>query len=352
MLHTQAFVVATGGEAMKRLLLFALLLGCIVVPLGAYVRLSDAGLGCPDWPGCYGQLTPHHAADDIRQAMVQQPDGPVSHAKAWKEMVHRYLAATLGLLILLAAAVAWRRRQQQLATGGLLALLLLQGLLGMWTVTLLLKPAVVTAHLLGGMSIVALLAAAQRTAAPQTIPRMHAWLLWLLPLLVWLQIALGGWVSSNYAALACQGFPACNGIYLPDDLQFAGAFHWQRELGESADGSLLQFSQLQAIHWLHRLGALLLSVALLLAVRLNWQHAALRPRLLLLLGALLLQLALGAANVLLLLPLPLAVAHNIGAMLLLALTLSLACSVRQAVAQRSMQAITGKRTERGTTWQA
>lgn len=338
---------------MKRLLLLALLLACIVVPLGAYVRLSDAGLGCPDWPGCYGQLSPHHAADDIRQAMAQQPDGPVSPAKAWKEMIHRYLAATLGMLILLAALLAWRRRQQRLAAGGLLALLLLQGLLGMWTVTLLLKPAVVTAHLLGGMSIVALLAAANSAATtPQTIPRAHAWLLWLLPLLVWLQIALGGWVSSNYAALACQGFPACNGSYFPDDLQFAGAFHWQRELGESADGSLLQFSQLQAIHWLHRLGALLLSGALLLALRLNWRHAALRPRLLLLLAALLLQLALGAANVLLLLPLPLAVAHNIGAMLLLAVALSLACSVRQPAARSAVRSVAAKRTERGTTWLA
>ncbi|SCK13944.1 heme A synthase [Vogesella sp. LIG4] len=343
---------------MKRLLLFALLLACIVVPLGAYVRLSDAGLGCPDWPGCYGHLSPHHAADDIRQAMAVQPDGPVSPAKAWKEMTHRYLAATLGLLVLCTAIVAWRQRRHRLAASGLLALLVLQGLLGMWTVTLLLKPAVVTAHLLGGMSIVSLLAASRFAApTPRAVPRRVGWLLWLLPLLVLAQIALGGWVSSNYAALACQGFPSCNGSYLPDDMQFAGAFHWQRVLGESADGSPLLFSQLTAIHWLHRLGALLLTLLLLAAIQAGWRVAALRPRLRLLAAALVLQLLLGAANVLLQLPLPVAVAHNIGAMLLLASTMSLAFSVRpQVMPQPRAVTIARQRLRkprgRSTTWPA
>ncbi len=344
------------GVFMKRLLAVALLLACIVVPLGAYVRLSDAGLGCPDWPGCYGHLSPHHAAADIHQAMTLRPDGPVSPAKAWKEMTHRYLAATLGLLVLLAAALAWYRRRQRLPATGLLALLLLQGLLGMWTVTLLLKPAVVTSHLLGGMSIVALLAT-WRFGGSQSVPlspRLY-WLLCALPLLVLGQVALGGWVSSNYAALACQGFPACNGSFVPPQMQFDGAFHWQRALGESADGTPLTLAQLTAIHWLHRLGALLLTLVLLAALQAGWRHAALRPRLLLLALALLLQLSLGAANVLLQLPLPLAVAHNIGAMLLLSSTLLLVSATRRQL-QPARQRMAAPRLRHGkgrrTTWPA
>lgn len=314
---------------MKRLLLLALLLACVVVPLGAYVRLSDAGLGCPDWPGCYGQLSPHHAADHIAAAVAANPDGPVSAGKAWKEMIHRYLASTLGVLVLGLCWLAWRRRQQGWQAAGLLLLLLLQGMLGMWTVTLLLKPAIVTAHLLGGMSIVALLAWwCFVPANHQPLPRRLALMCWLLPLLVLGQIALGGWVSSNYAALACQGFPACNGSLMPPDLQFAHAFHWQRELGESADGTPLSLAQLAAIHWSHRLGALLLASYITLLMLFLWRWPALRGRLRLLGMALLLQVLLGAANVWLMLPLPLAVMHNIGAMLLLAAALQLAVAVR------------------------
>lgn len=314
---------------MKRLLTLALLLACIVVPLGAYVRLSDAGLGCPDWPGCYGQLTPLHASAQIDAALQHQPDGPVSHAKAWREMTHRYLAAMLGALAFLLCMLAWRKRRQRILASVLLLLLLVQGLLGMLTVTLLLKPAVVTAHLLGGMSIVALLALwCLRPSSRCALPPWQARALWLLPLLVLLQIALGGWVSSNYAALACQGFPQCSGAWWPSGLQFDGAFHWQRALGESRDGTPLQLGQLQAIHWLHRLGALVLSVLVLLLVWRGWCHVVLRARLAWLLAALFLQLLLGAANVWWQLPLSLAVGHNIGAMLLLALSVHLAGSVR------------------------
>ena len=144
----------------RNLILAALVLAFGVVSLGAYVRLSDAGLGCPDWPGCYGKLTPHHAAGAIDAELAEHPGGPVSHAKAWKEMVHRYFAGTLGLLVLGIAVLGWRRR----TTGGgpglpmlLLGLVVFQAMLGMWTVTQLLKPLVVSAHLLGGMSTLALL---------------------------------------------------------------------------------------------------------------------------------------------------------------------------------------------------
>lgn len=313
---------------MKRLLTIALLLACVLVPLGAYVRLSDAGLGCPDWPGCYGQPTPLHAAAHIDQALAAAPDGPVSFAKAWKEMTHRYLAAALGLLLLAVVALAWQQRRARWLASGLLLLLLVQGVLGMLTVTLLLKPVVVTAHLLGGMSVVALLALWRwRPLVPVLPTRGLVWGLRLLPLLLLVQVGLGGWVSSNQAALACQGFPACNGAWWPPEAQFDGIFHWQRMLAESGQDGLLPVQRV-AIHWLHRLGALVVAVTALLLVWRGWRYPRLRPRLAALLLALLLQLVLGAANVLLQLPLPLAVAHNAGAMLLLALSLNLALAVQ------------------------
>ncbi|MGM8062905.1 COX15/CtaA family protein [Vogesella indigofera] len=305
---------------MRRVLLLALLLVCIVVPLGAYVRLSDAGLGCPDWPGCYGRLSPLHAAPLIQEQHAANPDGPVSMAKAWKEMSHRYLAASLGLLLLALNVLAWRQRRLRGWAALLLLLVCVQGALGMWTVTLLLKPAIVSAHLLGGMTLAALLATCcwwQRR-----LPQHHAVgaasfaLALLLPLLLLLQIALGGWVSSNYAALACQGFPACNGEWWPAG-QWHGAFHLLRELGEGPDGAPLLSRHLLTIHWVHRLGAALVSLLLLWLVLRLWRQPPLRPLLCLLLGSWLLQLSLGIGNVLLQLPLALAVAHNAGAMLLL-----------------------------------
>lgn len=303
----------------KRLWLLALVLACIVVPLGAYVRLSDAGLGCPDWPGCYGRLSPHHAADAIRAAQAVNPDGPVSLDKAWKEMVHRYLAATLGLVILIAAVRAWWQRRGRAAATGLLLVVAVQGLLGMWTVTLLLKPAVVSAHLVGGMTVAALLAwgALSRTLPLQPVPATYRRAAWALVVMVALQILLGGWVSSNYAALACQGFPTCNGSWLPPDMRFDHAFHLVRDLGEGPDGTPLASANLVAIHWLHRVGALVVSLAVLGLLWTGWGDCCLRGRLVLLGLAWLLQVGLGIANVVLQLPLPVAVAHNAGALLLL-----------------------------------
>ena len=197
----------------RKLILAATLLAFGVIVLGAYVRLSDAGLGCPDWPGCYGKLSPAHAAEHIAEAEAARPSGPVSAPKAWKEMAHRYFASTLGLLIVIIGVMAWVKRNQLAQGVGLPILLVLmvvmQGLLGMWTVTLALKPAIVTLHLLGGMSTLALLVwLGQRQSRDipqmrvQDAARMKSWALLGL-LVVFLQIALGGWVSSNYAALAC-----------------------------------------------------------------------------------------------------------------------------------------------------
>lgn len=301
------------------LALAALYLALLVVPLGAYVRLSDAGLGCPDWPGCYGKLVgvPEHP-DEHAAAAQAYPDKPVQPGKAWKEMIHRYVAGTLGLLVFAAAALAWRRHRPTAAALG--GVIVFQALLGMWTVTLLLKPAIVTAHLLGGMTVVALLtllamgpadAWSRRHAPPGTVALARLALILLV-----LQVGLGGWVSSNYAALACQDFPTCQGGWLPA-MDFGHGFTFRRELGYTGDGGLLPFEALTAIHWTHRLGALLVFLcvsALVLRLRAapGWQSWSF-----VLVVLLVLQVGLGIANVLLSLPLPLAVAHNFGAALLL-----------------------------------
>jgi cytochrome c oxidase assembly protein subunit 15 len=316
---------------LKKIALVALCLACIVIVLGAYVRLSDAGLGCPDWPGCYGQLSPHHAANEISAATSVNPEGPVSMAKAWKEMVHRYLAASLGLLILAIAWLAWRRRMSKALPTALVGVVIFQGLLGKWTVTLLLKPAIVTGHLIGGLTTVALLAwlvfrefGLRVIEAPAPVVRLARIGLVLLAM----QIVLGGWTSTNYAALACSDLPRCQGSWLPN-MDFANAFHVVRELGMTANGDLLPFAALTAIHWTHRIGAMVVASALgalcfaLLAYRNTRGYGVLLG------AALLLQLTLGVANVHFSLPLPLAVAHNAGALCLLLVTLRINHAVRR-----------------------
>lgn len=308
----------------RALVLATACLTFVVVVAGAYVRLADAGLGCPDWPGCYGRLTPHHAREEIAQAVAGQggTHGPVSLPKAWTEMGHRYVAGLLGLAIAGLAALAWRRRRTRgespwLATT-LLVLVVVQATLGMWTVTLLLKPVIVTLHLLGGMTILALLAwLALRQldlpppASARELAGLRPWARLAL-VLVALQIALGGWVSSNYAALACTDLPTCRGEWLPP-MDFGNAFHVLRELGMTADGALLSNDALTAIHFMHRAGGVLVVAAMLY---LAWRLTRVRPlaRLGLLAAAVACaQFALGLLNVALSLPLPVAAAHNAGA---------------------------------------
>ncbi|NMF96765.1 COX15/CtaA family protein [Aromatoleum toluolicum] len=305
--------------AYRRLILLALALTTLVVVFGAYVRLSDAGLGCPDWPGCYGQLSPHHAADAIRGTHAADPQGPVSLPKAWKEMIHRYLAASLGLLIVAIALLAWRHRgtpgvAPRLAAA-LVGIVIFQGLLGKWTVTLLLKPAIVTAHLLGGLTTLALLAwLALHVHAPARIevPRGLIILARAAFALLAVQIALGGWTSTNYAALACTDVPTCQGSLWPA-ADYANAFHVVRELGMTADGEVLPLAALTAIHWSHRVGAVIAGVVLIALACALLRRSVTRRFGAVLLAALAAQLALGIANVVLSLPLPLAVAHNAGA---------------------------------------
>ena len=307
----------------------------VLVILGAFVRLSDAGLGCPDWPGCYGNLTPHHSVNDIRAAEAIQPGGPVSMAKAWKEMVHRYLAMFVGALIAAIMFAAWRNRHSwrqspTLATviGGAV---IFQAALGAWTVTMLLKPAIVTSHLLGGVTILSLLAWLHwRQAARQTnVPgwangiiasngvRMFA-LLALATLFV--QIALGGWVSTNYAALACADLPLCSGELVPA-MDFANAFHIVRPLGFGPDGELLTIEALRAIHWSHRVGAVIAVLVVGGFALALLKIASGRKAAKMLIALLTAQVLLGLSNVWFSLPLLVSVAHNGVAALLFTLLL-------------------------------
>ena len=311
---------------MRNLVRVSLLLAFIVVIVGAYVRLEDAGLGCPDWPGCYGRLLGvPETREELARAEQAFPGRPPDPARARKEMLHRYLAGALGLLILAIAVNAWRTRGRSRHTPvlptALVALVAFQATLGMWTVTLLLKPAIVTLHLLGGMATLALLTwltLREEAPAPPApgAQRLRPWALAALVVLAG-QIALGGWVSSNYAALACADFPTCNGAWLPA-MDFHHAFHAVRELGVTAAGAPLPHEALTAIHWAHRVGALVTAVVLGgLAVALA-RAPGCRAAGALLLAVLAAQLALGIANVIARLPLVLAVAHNAGAALLLA----------------------------------
>lgn len=314
----------------RPLLILATLLAFGVISLGAYVRLSDAGLGCPDWPGCYGHwIGVPEAAHEHAAAMQAFPDRPVETPKAWKEMVHRYFAGTLGLLIVWIAVLAWKHRHALRQSPALPTLLVsvvgFQALLGMWTVTLLLKPVIVTAHLLGGMATLALLVwllLRQRHRPLNPVPARLRLIALLALLGTLLQISLGGWVSSNYAALSCSDFPTCQGQWLPE-MDFSQAFQIIRDLGKTAEGDYLSGSALLTIHWTHRLGALLLTLlagtlSLALFIRSEWRHWGV-----LLAAVLSVQVGLGVANVLLSLPLPVAVAHNAGAAALLCVTLAI-----------------------------
>jgi len=319
----------------RRLALTGLVLCLIVVVLGAYVRLTAAGLGCPDWPGCYGAPTPLGIKADAA-AQSQFPQTPVNVGKAWREMTHRYAAGTLGLIIASLAALAATRRGRQMIgvrfACALLAILILQASLGMLTVTLRLTPLVVTLHLIFGMTTLALLAwlwlSLQNRgrdavpAAPRRLPRR----LCLAALIVLaLQIALGGWTSSNYAATACADFPTCQGRWWPAT-DYAHAFLLGTDLGVDYEGGVLAAPARVAIQLTHRLGACVVTLMLVLAAIVTLKHAAARaPRRAawLVLAFLALQLAIAVAMVESGFALLLATAHNAGAALLLLATVGL-----------------------------
>ena len=311
-----------------RLALFATALALLVVLLGAYTRLTHAGLGCPDWPGCYGFIGVPQSAEQLAHAEQHYPQAPVEAHKGWNEMVHRYAAGTLGLLIALLATRAWTHRRhpgQPLKLPlFLLVVVFAQAAFGMWTVTLKLWPQVVTGHLLGGfatLSLLFLLTLRLSGVLPALIVprRLQYWATAGLVLVIG-QIALGGWVSSNYAAVACIDLPTCHGEWWPA-ADFANGFHLTQHIGPNYLGGQLDSDARTAIHLTHRLGALVVTVALL---GLAWQLKAVGMTRLagLLLVALAVQIGLGLSNVYFHLPLPVAVAHNAGgAALLLTLVL-------------------------------
>lgn len=312
---------------------FALVLALGVVMLGAYTRLTDAGLGCPDWPGCYGKMVLPSASAPAAHAEAQNlyPDIPIESHKAWTEMAHRYVAGTLGLMILFLAAMAWKgphaARISPVLPFAMLAMLIFQAALGMWTVTLKLLPVVVMGHLLGGLTLLSLLTYLRWQWSCYAGYDLRRWRVWVILglLIVMAQIALGGWVSANYSGVACIGFPQCNRHWLPM-FDWRHAFDVFSPLGANYQGGALDQAARVTIQWTHRVGAVLtvtyVSVlAGCMLRRIDFKPVQIMACLALIL--VLIQCSLGIINVLYLLPLPIAVAHNGVAALLLVTMVSL-----------------------------
>lgn len=314
-----------------RLIHLATFLALVVVVLGAWVRLTDAGLGCPDWPGCYGSLIVPDQETEAAVSNAAYPERPLDAAKAWNEMIHRYAATTLGLAILLAALLAWlnRReaRQPVILPIVLLGVVIFQGLLGMWTVTLLLKPLIVMGHLIGGLTTLSmcfwlLLEHYRREHAVEFQQRVVVKPALIALIILICQIALGGWTSSNYAALACPDLPTCNGQWWPETANFREGFVLWRGLGVDYEFGVLDAPSRVAIHFTHRLGALV-TFLLLGFVALKYARQKTTPPLRmagqLAILALIAQVSIGIGVVWFGLPLSLATAHNgVAALLLLA----------------------------------
>jgi len=334
-----------GGAArrLQALTVLTLFLTFDLVLFGAFTRLTDSGLGCPDWPGCYGNASPIGATHDIAQAQAQMPTGPVTHTKAWIEMLHRYFATGVGVLIVTLLVATWieKRRGAKVALpwpAATLAWVCVQGAFGAFTVTQKLQPAIVTMHLLGGMVLIALLVRqavsyehARQGNTPVTLaPALRAGLLACLAL-VWVQVALGGWVSTNYAVLACGGFPQCQGAWWPA-MNFAQGFELWRPLGLTGAGEHIEFTALVAIHYMHRLAAyaVLASIAVLVW---RMKGAGMLPRPMRWLAMLaVLQFLTGVSNVVFDWPLVSAVLHTGGAAAIIGVLTRAACESRAAAA--------------------
>jgi len=330
------------NQTLHKLAMLAAIIAFCVIVLGAWVRLSHAGLGCPDWPGCYGQLTWPQAADEIETANRAFPERPYEPAKAWREMLHRYLAGTLMLLVFALTWMAWREpktgKNVRLLTASLTLLIIFQALLGMWTVTLKVMPFIVITHLLGGLLsfslILWLMFSSRRQAGVEADPKTHKLRGVIIAAIAVLaiQIALGGWTSANYAALACPDVPMCSGQWWPE-ANFREGFVLWREIGVDYEGGILDHPSRVAVHLTHRMGAVITLLVLLgLAFQL-FKTPQLRNGGRLLMTLVLAQFTLGVLNVALVLPLANAVAHNAGAVLLLATLLGLLnkTSVRNTV---------------------
>ncbi len=308
-------------QLLKLTLVFTL---CVIL-MGAYTRLSDAGLGCPDWPGCYGMMkvpTQHH---ELAQAQMNFPQHTVEPKKAWLEMSHRYIAGTLGLLVVYLVLISFNTPNAPKKLPSLIAILIVfQAALGMWTVTMKLMPIVVMAHLLGGLTLISLLFLLYLRTKPLNFPndfqlRQLAPLAVISLTILVLQIMLGGWTSSNYAALACTELPFCEGDWL-NSLQLRHAFYPLHLAEDSYEFGILDHSARMTIHVTHRFGAIITATLLLwLGYKLLHisQSTVVRRSAWILMALVVLQVILGVSNVVLHLPLAIAVAHNAGATLLL-----------------------------------
>lgn len=304
-----------------------------LIVFGAFTRLTDSGLGCPDWPGCYGAANPFIAHAEITAAEALMPTGPVTVVKAWIEMIHRYWATAVGALIVALLFLSWSewrktRREEFKPTMPLILFVAVcvQGAFGAWTVTLKLQPVIVTIHLLLGMGLLAMIAwlgarqdSAHAGITPVALPMdsMRRWAIASLAIL-FVQIALGGWVSTNYATLACTDFPLCNGKVVPD-MDFEHGFTLWRELGKTAAGHYLPFSALTAIHWVHRNSAFVVLAVLGWTAWRASRHAGMGANAKGIAALLVLQAASGIATVYLDFPLAIAVLHNAGAAVLVLL---------------------------------
>ena len=369
------------ARRLQVLTLVTLFLTFDLVIFGAFTRLTDSGLGCPDWPGCYGHASPVGAQVHIETAQKAMPTGPVTHSKAWIEMIHRYLATGVGVLILTLTATTWleRKRIQRHDAGPpqgvaappggrelhevserggyvspwwptfTLIWVCLQGAFGALTVTMKLFPAIVTMHLLGGLVLLALLkiqsvryAQAQGEQLPIPVSDRVRLLVLVTFALLWLQIALGGWVSTNYAVLACTDFPSCQGSLWPA-MDFKQGFTLWRELGAGRDGANISFQALTAIHYVHRLSAYIVFVAMLVLAARLYRIRALRGQAQWLLGLALLQVATGLGNVLLGWPMAAAVMHTGGAAALVIVLTGMVFCTRAALNTLSASKLSASR---------
>jgi len=309
-----------------------------LVMFGGFTRLTDSGLGCPDWPGCYGHSNPLSAGEQIRAAETAQPTGPVTMTKAWIEMLHRYFAMGVGILIIVLMVQAWLRwrrdpsRPPWLATA-IFGAVCLQGAFGAWTVTMKLQPAIVTSHLLGGVGLLGLLVwlalreGADRPTASAAAALRGPAALGLVVLII--QIALGGWVSTNYAVMACPDFPLCQGRWIPD-MDLRHGFTVWRDLGRTGGGELIPFQALVGVHWVHRTFAYPVFALLGWLAWRAWRLDGVSKLARLLAALLALQFLTGLSNVVLQWPLLLAVLHNGGAAALVGVLVTLNYRVHRA----------------------
>ena len=333
-------LVWTSSDANKyrKLIWVSVFLTLDLIVFGAFTRLTDSGLGCPDWPGCYGAANPFLAHAEIVAAETLNPTGPVTVAKAWIEMIHRYLAMAIGVLIVAMMAQAWYQWRKSQGTRPeykpgmptfLFFFVCLQGAFGAWTVTLKLQPVIVTIHLLLGMGLLALLvwyggrqnqliSPVRTLSGSPTAMRKIRWLAGISAVLLVVQIALGGWVSTNYATLACTDFPLCGGKLVPE-MDFEHGFTLWRELGKTAAGHYIPFAALTAIHWVHRNAGFIVALVAGYTAWRAWGNVVLHKTARYIAIVLIAQIATGLATIYFSFPLTIAVLHNAGAALLVLL---------------------------------